>query len=83
MYIFIKYDAKPSMSIREALHEINLGFYIHKTNRWHKRISYYMVIVIEAEWRIYASVNLPSLVQIMACRLTGAKPLSEPMLEYC
>ena len=57
MYIFIKYDAKPSMSIREALHEINLGFYIHKTNRWHKRISYYMVIVIEAEWRIYASVN--------------------------
>ena len=24
-----------------------------------------------------------SLVQIMACRLTGAKPLSEPMLEYC
>ena len=25
----------------------------------------------------------PSLVQIMACRLVGAKPLSEPMLEYC
>ena len=25
----------------------------------------------------------PSLVQIMACRLNGAKPLSEPMLEYC
>ena len=25
----------------------------------------------------------PSLVQIMACRLFGAKPLSEPMLEYC
>ena len=24
-----------------------------------------------------------SLVQIMACRLTGAKPLSEPMLDYC
>ena len=24
-----------------------------------------------------------SLVQIMACRLFGAKPLSEPMLEYC
>ena len=24
-----------------------------------------------------------SLVQIMACRLVGAKPLSEPMLEYC
>ena len=25
----------------------------------------------------------PSLVQIMACRLLGAKPLSEPMLTYC
>ena len=24
-----------------------------------------------------------SLVQIMACRLIGAKPLSEPMLDYC
>ena len=23
------------------------------------------------------------LVQTMACRLTGAKPLSEPVLEYC
>ena len=31
---------------------------------------------------MYASVNKPSLVQIMACRLVGAKPLSEPMLEY-
>ena len=31
---------------------------------------------------IYASVNLPSLVQIMACRLVGAKPLSKPMLGY-
>ena len=39
--------------------------------------------LIEAEWRIYASVNKPSLVQIMACHLAGAKPLSEPMLEYC
>ena len=28
----------------------------------------------------YASVNYPSLVQIMACRLVGAKPLSEPTL---
>ena len=25
----------------------------------------------------------PSLIQIMACRLTGAKPLSETMIEYC
>ena len=27
--------------------------------------------------------TMPSLAQIMACRLTGAKPLSEPMLPYC
>ena len=36
----------------------------------------------EVEWRIYASVNYPSLVQIMACRLVGVKPFSEPILEY-
>ena len=41
------------------------------------------VSIIAAEWRIYASVNQPSLVQIMAWRLTGAKPLSESVLEYC
>ena len=39
--------------------------------------------LIETEWRMYASVNRPSLVQIMACRLVCTKPLSEPMLEYC
>ena len=27
--------------------------------------------------------KFPSLVQIMACRPVGAKPLSKPMLEYC
>ena len=27
--------------------------------------------------------NIPTLLQIMACRLFGAKPLSEPMLPYC
>ena len=37
----------------------------------------------EAELRMYATVILPSLVQIMSCRLVGAKPLSEPILEYC
>ena len=41
------------------------------------------VWLIEAEWRIYASVNEPALDQIMACRLFGAHPLSEPVLEYC
>ena len=31
---------------------------------------------VEAEWRIYTSVNTPSLDQIMACRRDGTKPLS-------
>ena len=31
---------------------------------------------------IYASVTSSPLAQIMACRLVGAKPLSEPRLEY-
>ena len=30
-----------------------------------------------------ASVNILTLVQIMACHMFGAKPLSEPMLPYC
>ena len=34
-------------------------------------------------WVTYASVDLTSLAQIMACCLVAAKPLSEPMLEYC
>ena len=38
--------------------------------------------IIEAEWCIYTSVIYPSLVQIMACPLVGAKP-SESMTEYC
>ena len=36
--------------------------------------------LIAAEWRIYASANLPASVEIMACRLVCAKPLSEPVL---
>ena len=31
----------------------------------------------------YVSLNLPSLVQIIACRLVATKPLAQPMLEYC
>ena len=37
-------------------------------------------IVNGVGWRIYAPVNQPSLVQIMACSLDGAKLLSEPVL---
>ena len=43
----------------------------------------YFIQLIQMEWCIYASVNKPSLVQTMACHLTGTKPLSEWMLEYC
>ena len=33
---------------------------------------------------IYASVNwISELIQVMACRLFGAKPVPEPMLAYC
>ena len=39
--------------------------------------------LIKAKWRIYALIIWPSLVQIMACRLFGVKPLSKPMLGYC
>ena len=46
-------------------------------------IRFATIYLIEADWRIYASVKLPSLVQIMACGLNGAKPLSKPMIEYC
>ena len=37
------------------------------------------------QWSLYTGfiANLPSLVQIMAWRLDGAKPLSEQMMEYC
>ena len=45
--------------------------------------AHYDVIVmkqlVQVEWCIYASANFPSLVRIMACRLVGAEPLTEPM----
>ena len=49
----------------------------------HANDMYVLFKLTEAEWRKYASANQPQLVQIMACRLAGAKPLCEPMLEYC
>ena len=38
--------------------------------------------LIEAEWRIYALVIWPSLVQVMAWRRPGDKPLPETIMEY-
>ena len=37
--------------------------------------------LIEAEWRIYASVKETSLVQMVAYRLVRAKPLSEASVD--
>ena len=48
-------------------------------NFWGPRRTY----LIEATLFIYASLNGPSLVQKMACRLFGAKLLSEKMLTEC
>ena len=45
-------------------------------------MMWYDTEYIEADWRIYAPVK-QTLVQILARRLFGAKPLSEPMLSYC
>ena len=55
-------------------------FIIECHMKWLKHV---WVWPIEDEWRIYASVIKSSLVQITACCLVGAKPLSEPMLECC
>ena len=46
-------------------------------------LSFFMhpIILISAAWRLYALVNYPSLVQIVACRMNGTEPLSERMLE--
>ena len=56
-------------------------------------VFFYKIVCGEARDRFFNSLRpsdaymsqltRPSLVQIMACRLVGAKPLSEPMLEYC
>ena len=39
--------------------------------------------LIETEWRMNASVNLPSSVQMRACRPFIVKPISAPMMKYC
>ena len=55
---------------------------IYDCDRNLKQIFIAEAQLIQAEWRIYESVNQPSLFQIVAFRLDGAKPLSEPMLGY-
>ena len=58
------------------------GPWLDVTDTWLIRVNAKNSL-IDAEWRIYASINQPPLVPIMACCLAGAKQLSEPMLEYC
>ena len=43
-----------------------------------------LIKIYVAIWHLYMHLQYrPSLVQIMACRLFGTKPLSEPMLVFC
>ena len=46
-----------------------------------QRLPDLLLWLIEAEWCIYASVQLPSSFHIMTCRLVGAKPLYKPLLD--
>ena len=39
--------------------------------------------LIATEWCIHASVNWQPLILMMACRLVGSKPLSDPVMECC
>ena len=42
-----------------------------------------MIILLRPSDAYMRQQTIPSLVQIMACRLFGDKPLSEPMIVYC
>ena len=59
--------------------------WLYSWNKYMKEICYILNIfavpskkLIDTEWGIYASVNY-----IIIGSDNGAKPLSEPMLEYC
>ena len=41
------------------------------------------VLVFCLVWRVYALIHLPSLNQLLACRLVSAKSLSQTILENC
>ena len=47
---------------------------------WYDNIFFNLLRLGDAYMRQY---NIPIFVQIMACHLFGAKPLSKPMLPYC
>ena len=86
VYVFIFMPKNHSSNLRSNSWSCSCVFNFSKTEFAYQgllSLGFVLTTSIEAEWRIYASVNLPSLVQIMACRLVGDKPSSEPMLEYC
>ena len=70
-------------SINAVLSKINFVFYLYHTSV-HWAPGYALLRLTEAAWRIYAYEKWkPTLAQMMACRLFGSKPLSEPMLTCC
>ena len=46
-------------------------------------LKYLITICFNTLTPVYASVNRTTLIEIMACHLSGTKPLSEPILDYC
>ena len=84
----IEYDSKESIQFYNHFLSTFLGVILLCTRTFilcnlSSMVSYVIparlinLFNIEAERRIYASVIQPSLVQLMACRLVGAKPLSK------
>ena len=83
----------PSSTKTVSSHMLNLtGFNIFSWGKYNSFALYnFPLITFVSCWlshlplkcRIYASVNRVDLVQIMACRLFGAKPISKPILGYC
>ena len=48
---------------------------------WFYKVKVWNSIILGIGGQIEMEFNIPALLQIMACRLAGAKSLSEPMLE--
>ena len=61
---------------------------IHLVNRGPVGIHQWLCGIMRSSWKRPPSIPVPhicgsALVQIMACRLFGAEPLSKPVLGYC
>ena len=52
---------------------------LFKISIWQKNV-HIMSFDLFVKW---LNINIPGLVQIMACHLDSARPLSEPVLKYC